>query len=327
MLLVTGLLLSASAYQAYYIGNSLTDCLHYGEFAEAVQAKGKEYDWGRTMIPGAPIDWLWANGATDCLSDNEYGCYRNALTNFTWDCMTVQPCLRGLNDDKSASGNFINLAKGKSPDVQVYVYATWPDQPWGDFSDMWLRTQANCTVECYRLDASKEYYEKLVTELRAQHPDLAKPVRLIPAGHVLYELDQRMKRGEVAGYTSVHQFYADGCHLNGKGCYVVACAFFSTLFKQDCAGLKYDGYDGMTASLADLIQDAAWKVVSQHPMTGVSVTASHQVLPVPAVPKPRQQTPAFTLAGKAFTTGRWSASGGKIMVGHPGRVLLYPPAR
>ena len=92
---------------------------------------------------------------------------------------------------------------------------------------------------------------------------------MVPVGHVMYELNQRMKAGKVPGYTDIKQLFADGIHLNNVGSYVVGCTYFATLYKQNPKGLPSAPYKVEDAKVAAAIQDVVWKVVSTDELAGV----------------------------------------------------------
>jgi hypothetical protein len=119
---------------------------------------------------------------------------------------------------------------------------------------------------------TRDYFEKLLHEVRAQTPFLKHPPLLVPVGYVLADLHTQMKAGKVPGWTNVYQLYKDGIHLNQPGSYAVACAFFATLFKQSPEGLPTEPYGRIPPELAKTIQQAAWAVVQAHPDAGVSVS-------------------------------------------------------
>jgi hypothetical protein len=100
---------------------------------------------------------------------------------------------------------------------------------------------------------------------------MRRPVRMIPAGHVLYELDRQFKAGKLAGYNgAIEDLYADGIHLNKTGQYMLGMTYYATLYKSDPRGLGgWDDYGITDAAVAAQIQDAAWQVVSTNPLTGV----------------------------------------------------------
>ena len=45
--------------RTYFIGNSVTDTIRYGALAKLAASRGHTLTWGRDMIPGAPLSWLW----------------------------------------------------------------------------------------------------------------------------------------------------------------------------------------------------------------------------------------------------------------------------
>ncbi len=102
---------------------------------------------------------------------------------------------------------------------------------------------------------------------------------MVPVGHVMYELNQRMKAGQVPGYKHIKEVFADGIHLNNVGSYVVGCTFFATLYKENPLGLTGESYKVTDRKLTQVIQETVWKVVSTHELAGVRVTdgaAPHQ---------------------------------------------------
>ena len=169
--------------------------------------------------------------------------------------------------------NFIDLALPKSPDLQVYVYARWPRQGKDDFDTAWLKKY---TGGWDGTNETKDYFERLTLELRKAYPKLKKPILMVPVGHVMYELNQRMKAGEVPGYKQIKDVFADGIHLNNVGSYVVGCTYFATLYRENPKGLPAEPYKVTDPKLAEVIQDTVWKVVSTHELAGVAKTAEHR---------------------------------------------------
>ncbi|MFP4380141.1 MAG: hypothetical protein ACLFUS_06540 [Candidatus Sumerlaeia bacterium] len=95
VLLLPGILIAQDAadeeegYRIYYIGNSLTDELKYDSFEDLAATRGHKVIWGRHMIPGAAINWLW-----DHIEDGfrtKYGYPKEAFSKYKWDAITMQP--------------------------------------------------------------------------------------------------------------------------------------------------------------------------------------------------------------------------------------------
>lgn len=266
------------ASRIYHIGNSLTDTINYSAMRTLTQSKGNTYDFGRHMIPGAPLEWIWDH-PNDGFQEPPYGLYANALPNYRWDTVTLQPFDRQLDGDTDYSKRFINLARqrAENSNTQFYIFSHWMRKNSDgtlNYDQAWLRPY---TGGYDGTNETKDYYEKLVTQLRSQTGFLSKPVLIVPVGDVLYELNQRMKRGEIPGYSDVTQLYADGIHLNNVGQLVTGATFYATIYKTNPAGASYAGYDGasgsadrdITDALANTIYDAVWDIVSTHPYAGV----------------------------------------------------------
>jgi hypothetical protein len=258
----------AKTFHVYFVGNSVTDTINYRALAELAKSRGCTQLWGRHMIPGAPLQWIWQH-PKDGFQEQPFGHYPDALPNFQWDVLSLQPFdrhLDGNDGDIVMAKNFIDLALPKSPDLQVYVYARWPRQGKDDFDTAWLKKY---TGGWDNTNETKDYFERLTLELRKAYPKLKKPILMVPVGHVMYELNQRMKAGQVPGCAHIKQLFADGIHLNNVGSYVVGCSYFATLYKENPKGLPSAPYKVEDAKLTGIIQDAVWKIVSTNELAGV----------------------------------------------------------
>ncbi len=239
------------------------------KLADLAKSRGYTQVWGRHMIPGAPLQWIWQH-PKDGFQEQPFGHYPSALANFQWDVLSLQPFDRNLDGNDSdivMAKNFIDLALPKSPDLHIYVYAHWPRQGKDDFDTTWLKKY---TGGWDNTNETKDYFERLTIELRTAYPKLKKPILMVPVSHVMYELNQRMKAGKVPGYTHIKQLFADGIHLNNVGSYVVGCTYFATLYKENPKGLPSAPYKVEDAKLAAIIQEVVWKVVSTHELAGVN---------------------------------------------------------
>ncbi len=255
------------ALRVYFVGNSVSDTIHYRALAELAKSRGYQHVWGRHMIPGAPLQWIWQH-PKDGFQEPPFGLYPNALANFEWDVLSLQPFdrhLSGKDGDLTMAKNFIDLALAKSPDLQVYVYARWPRQGKDDFDTAWLKKY---TGGWDGTNETKDYFERLTLELRKAYPKLK--VHMVPVGHAMYELNQRMKRGEVPGHRHIKEVFADGIHLNNVGSCIVGCTFFATLYRANPKGLPGAPYKVTDPKLAEAIQETVWEAVSKHELAGVS---------------------------------------------------------
>ena len=277
--------------RVYHVGNSVTDTIRYKSLEQMARDNGDTYVFGRHMIPGAPLQFIWDRPTTG-FKENPYGYYPTALKDFEWDVITLQPFDRQL-DSKDGFGDlphakkFIELALPKSPRVQVYIYERWPRrkekekknpsagyEPF-DYEKQWLRK-----YNAGKWDGSNEtrdYFERLTKALRDEYPELDKPVLMVPVGDVLLELDKRAKAGKVPGLEGVEEFYADGIHFNNAGAFAVGTTFYATMFRRDPRGLDAGPYGRgrsdkdreIEPGLARAVQEVVWEVVSTHPLAGV----------------------------------------------------------
>lgn len=279
----------------FFIGNSVTDTIRYGDLQKLAESRGHTQIWGRQMIPGAPLEWLWDH-PKDGFAEEPFGLPQKALPEYHWDAISLQAFDRLLDGDVKASKNFIDLARKnpKNADTQFLLYARWPRMSKGgksidydknnfgkdgddpakitdystidDWATLWNRKY---TSGWDNTNESKDYFETLTQTLRREYPDMAKPIVMVPVGHVMAALDTKMKAGEVPGHKSIWDVYADGIHLNKIGSYIVACTYYATLYKEDPRGLPGAPYNMTDEKLNRTIQETVWAVVSTHPLAGV----------------------------------------------------------
>jgi hypothetical protein len=276
---VRGTAQDIDSLRVYFIGNSVTDAINYQALGELAKSRGRRQVWGRHMIPGAPLQWIWEH-PRDGFQQPPFGHYSTALTEHTWDVLCLQPFdrhLAGEGGDLAMAKNFIDLALSKSPDVQVYVYARWPRQGRADFDTAW---RAMYSGDWNGSNESRDYFERLTRTLRKTCPQLKKPVLMVPVGHVMYELNQRMKAGEVPGHKHISEIFTDAIHLNNVGSYVVGCTFYATLYKENPQGLPHEPYQIADAKLAEVIQDTVWHVVCLQELAGVKPPVNSLAPPV-----------------------------------------------
>jgi len=180
--------------RVYFVGNSVTDTINYRALAELAKSRDHKHVWGRHMIPGAPLQWIWQH-PKDGFQEPPFGHYPKALADYQWDVFSLQPFdrhLTGNDGDVVMAKNFIDLALPRSPDLQVYVYARWPRQGKDDFDTMWPKKY---TGGWDGTNKTKDYFERLTLELQKACPNLKKPILMVPVGHVMHDLNQRMKAG------------------------------------------------------------------------------------------------------------------------------------
>lgn len=258
----------ARTNRIYYIGNSVTDTIRYDSLAQLAASRGHVVPWGRQMIPGAPLEWLWDHPA-DGFVQNPYGPPTNALPYYQWDILSLQPFDRLLPSDTNYASRFIDLGMPHNADMQVYIYSRWPRQSnyTPDYDGTWLMTYSGgwgAQLE------SRDFFQKVLLGVRQVWSNrLSKTVLMVPVGDTIYNLNQKIKAGQVPGFSSVTQLYSDGIHFNDTGAYLVGCVYYSTMFKENPIGLPSSPYNLGSTPIVGIIQTTAWETVLNHPYSGV----------------------------------------------------------
>ncbi len=262
---------SHGATTIYWIGNSVTDALQYGDWEASAEGAGEQIEWGRHMIPGAPIGWIWDH-ASSGISEEPYGLYPNALGTYVWDVFSLQPYDWLLDSDIEDCGSFIELAMRNSPAIRLVIFGHYPrtgniDDNGGTYQEAWVKPY---TGGWDGTNEMRQYYELLADSLNARHT-MSEPVAVVPVGEVYFELDKLMRAGQFPGKSDiVSAAYADGIHQNEFGNYIVGCCYFATIFKKSPAAFSASNYDGVSAEQERIIKNTVWSVVSTYPHAGVA---------------------------------------------------------
>ena len=286
----------AAADSIYYIGNSLTDTIQYQPFADIVETQlGEPQPWGRHIIPGAPLDWIWDHPDSG-FEEPPYGYYPQALGEHSWDFISLQPFDRQLDSDLATITRYVELAREQNPDMQVLIHGRWPRRDGDtDYATLWERSY---TGEWDNTFETRDYLERLTKALQAAGLDIRDPI-LVPIGEVMYQLDQQMQRGDIAGYNTVFDLYEDGIHLNAEGQYLATLTYLAVMY--DVHPETIDG--GAVASLdlatKQAFDDTIWQVIQQQPIA----TPVAAVTPDPAS-SPSSRTPIpWIVLGLMLTSG------------------------
>jgi hypothetical protein len=283
--MLVAVLLSASAgatdeartMHVYHIGNSLIRSLTPDRVHRLFAERGVDYQFSTQLAGGCnlkrhwaarengmktrqwetnkPVDGGFEPGGPDWdPNPKRFGPYWQALAEYQWDALVLQPYRSHMRDDLPAIGNFIRLAVDRGTVARVYIYQTWPNRPLLnrgeqdrakriyediDYQALWNRKYPfdEDTAEP-RGDAfqSRDYFAKLVEKANSEYAArLTEPIRMIPVGDVWYECDRRIRAGDIPGLAElwsrdasmvpgwepadgiadgVNVFYADGIHPN-----------------------------------------------------------------------------------------------------------------
>lgn len=267
--------------RTYFIGNSVTDTINQTGLDAIAESQGNDLEWGRHMIPGAALSWIWEH-PDNGFQKEPYGYYPTALANYQWNALSLQPFDRPIQwnyegeeqGDLKVASDFINLAKQKSPDLQVYIYQRWPrkntpNPTAEDWNNQWLATYDNDSS--FSNNESRSYFDRLTTKIRDAFPDLKAP-KIVPVGEVFYELNNEMRSGQIPGYSSIWDLYVDHIHLNNVGSYIVGSTYYATLYQSNPASVPVPtAYGTIDPQLAQTLGQTVWDVVSRTYSLGTTV--------------------------------------------------------
>lgn len=278
--------LTGGETRVYFIGNSVTDTVNYGAFAALGAGRQAPVVWGRHMIPGAPLEWLWSHQG-DGFQEKPYGTSRQAVSEFAWDAISLQPFDRHIAQDLPVIREVVALQRAKNPACVFWLYQRWPrmvgtDGKGLDFDkDDYDPAKGRLNIDLARIrpwaglygrdytggwdnsNETRDYVAKLLAAARAA--EVQAQFRLVPVGDVMAELDGRLAAGAVPGWSTVWQLYKDGIHLGPTGSYLCGATFAAALLGLDPQGLPTAGYGAVDPALAPLIQQAIAAVLARTP--------------------------------------------------------------
>ncbi len=257
--------------RTYHIGNSLTDSID-GWLEAIARSAGYGHVFLRSTIPGAPTDWNW-NHPGEALGEADYRVVFD--TKAPIDHLSTQPFAghnRSLENEAEYSGRFYRLARQKSPNVQLWVYAQWPDR---NLDDPW--SHAKGSVEGLGLSPAKTWEQAVMNHLayheavrqRLDDQNEGNSVLIVPGGLGLVNLKRAVETGRVPGIRDFfNEHFDDEVHLTSKGRYMVALIFYSCIYMKSPVGVTFEK-TGLTAEQAKIYQQIAWDTVRNYPWSGV----------------------------------------------------------
>ncbi len=293
-------------------GKSLIRHLHYEE-----EPSQKWLCW-ETSVPSGDSYNPHPNFYTVDPATWRFGRFDTALVEHEWDVLVLQLYGSNLHDDMIAIPAFIDLALQHNPSVQVYIYSTWPrrlkakgpdNKRTGpieniDYQDLWLHDyEATIDDTDWKAGwnyASRDFVDTLMNLLRDRYANIEKPIRLIPTGEVIYELDKNIKAGQLPGLAQlaerkpdmlpgldddttladgVNALYADAIHFNpmphqsdSVGIFISGSMLFTCISGRNPVGMSgavYGFDDAKDAELVRALQQTMWDVVTADPRTGI----------------------------------------------------------
>jgi hypothetical protein len=174
-----------------------------------------------------------------------------------------------LATDTAAINGMIAATRTRADnaDTRFYIYAAWPPVKYGEpdsYQRLYLAPEHDGSLP------TRKFIADLADSVRKTNPSVA----VIPVGEVLYALDEKMRAGKFAGFSSIQQLHRDAVHLNSVGENVAAWTAYATIFKKSPVGLPnetrgngtvapFTNVTALSPADMELMQQTIWDVVRQ----------------------------------------------------------------
>jgi CubicO group peptidase (beta-lactamase class C family) len=278
-----------------HVGNSLTGTT--AGFWRYARTAGYDHKAVYFLRGGALTRELWALASGDFASDpqtsaKEAANLKKGSTPWAdyWskvgkvDLLTLQPRDFDLDKEVAAELNFIKLFRGKSPDVQPWLYCEWVEMARQRPSDKGVvpSSQMKKTFPALTWEESMGamllYVEELQQRLFAQQPEGKRP-RVLPAALAMGWIKNLIDHGKFPG-VQPGSFYPllfnDQVHpaagpVNGSanGAFLVDMTWFSAFYRQAPEGRVLPIETTFTPEQTLLVQRLAWDVIKNYPDCGL----------------------------------------------------------
>jgi Bacterial pre-peptidase C-terminal domain len=247
------------------VGHSLVNTTMPAMLVPVAQSLQKQIQMTVQVINGAPLRWQW-DGHTNA---ERKGLINPAFTDLFAALPTLRPDVLVLTERVDIAGTmrwentigYVNLwverARAANPNVRPYLYSTWFNSALGP----WNTDVPNRTVWRTRIESDGLLYEQVAR---------AAGIQMVPGHRAMMALYDAIAAGQVPGYTSIESFFSDDIHLNGMGNYYIALVHYATIFKASPIGAVIPPGAGVSAALAQQLQQMAWSVVSGYSLSGAT---------------------------------------------------------
>lgn len=304
---ITALICPTYALRSFHLGCSTTDQFLHG-MAEVAQGFGDTQEIGKYTIAGAGMHVLW--------HQREGRFQESTLRDQRWDAVICAGFPNGwelgIEADVTYSSYFYDLAYQGNPDAILYTWSVYADNDpsKGSWDAQWNNQQWEGAY------ASKGYHEALFLAAREKYGSAR--VRMMPIGHAMNKLHERIQSGSTTRFSSIFELYGDGIHLNEYGGYLGVMVHFAVLFGKNPQGAIREskwGFWQVTTTIdeefAALAQEIAWETVTElSEYTGVNGGETsafpHTLRPMSAAGGLTSPggVAVFTLDGRSLNAGR-----------------------
>jgi hypothetical protein len=279
--------LCASAENIYHIGNSHTwDIQPSSGFRNMGESQGIQISNGWQIYCGHSLRAIVDEPDSNCVDPSEYGLWQQALRDYTWDAIILQPYPgHSAKEEEQAVKTLVQYSldnSGANPPV-YYIYASWPTNTDSnlvgfDYTTAWLE-EFGSKNEGW--SASREFYEYLSEEIKSENLDTE--VNMILAGEVINEFHIASQSGDIPGFNGAGELYRDAYHMNNIGKYLVSLTIYSQVFSAEpqSIGLIDDFYhEKLDEDLAGIIAELINKVFQSREVVLWNLTRNANKKPI-----------------------------------------------
>jgi hypothetical protein len=203
-----------------------------------------------------------------------------ALRSGKVDVLTLSPIF--LPDE--GIENFTKLALEHNPDVRLLIQAFW--LPFDQYEPNYQKKRpgkvdrnSRTVADMKRIHAP--YFKSIDDEVAALNKRHGKPVAyVVPVGQAMILLRERIIEGKAPGLKTQEALFRDPIgHVHPPAMALTAYCHFTVIYNRTPVGLpvpavlKNAKNPEWGEDLNKLLQELAWKAVSEHPLSGVSAEA------------------------------------------------------
>jgi hypothetical protein len=192
------------------------------------------------------------------------------------DVLTMAPLF--LPDD--GIDNFVKLAAEKSPHIRILVQEFWlPFDVNKNFKKEKIPAPDRTVFDAKKLqEEHDQYFGEIDQKVKALNKQYGgKPAIFVaPVGQAVLALRKKIADGDAPGLTKQTDLFTDGIgHARPPLAVLVAYCYYTQIYGRSPVGLqvpprlKGSLNEETAAKLNQVLQEIAWKTVTEHPLSGI----------------------------------------------------------
>jgi hypothetical protein len=276
-LLLTPVVAGASV-TCYHIGNSLTWDCKLTSMPQVFANEGIDYEQGYHIDCSMSLTRIVAypDKKLCVLPPEPYGPWNHALKSYEWDYVTLEgyPAYATGDSEVSASITLINeaLSEGRNSNCVFCLYFAWPQTNQApSYAESINRPYTNGADHVVMCTDFADFWYSSVTQA---FPKL--DIRLIPTGHILEAMDQKLREINIGDFSEAYDLYRDRDHMGWEtGRYISHAAMLTALLGKPPEQIAFPADDPeafinqVDPELVELSNEVMWSAFVQDKRTGM----------------------------------------------------------